>query len=60
MGLRNTIVMDNLKNSMELEINESIICMEITHEIWKELQDKYHQGDIFRVSDLQENIYLLK
>lgn len=37
----------------------SILWMDIASEIWKELKDRFYQGDIFRISDIQE-IYTLK
>src|SRR4051812_4162698 len=49
-----------LTNSIELEIVESILWMDTTYEIWKELQHIYHQSSLFRVSDLQEETFLLR
>lgn len=56
----NTMVMTWITNSIESEIAESILWMDTVHKIWKELQDRYHQDDIFRVLDLQEEIFTLR
>ena len=34
--------------------------MENALDIWNTLKKRYYQGDVFRISDLQEEIYLLK
>ncbi|GAU16205.1 hypothetical protein TSUD_298370 [Trifolium subterraneum] len=56
----NTMVMSWLSNSVDPEISQSILWMDTTSEIWKELKDRFYQGDVFRISDIQEEIYTLK
>lgn len=34
--------------------------MDTASKIWKELKDRFYQGDIFRISNIQEEIYTLK
>lgn len=34
--------------------------METAKELWEELKERYHQGDIFQISELQEEIYALR
>lgn len=34
--------------------------MDTATDIWNELRDQFYQGDVFRISDLQEEIYNLK
>jgi hypothetical protein len=34
--------------------------METAAEVWKDLKDRFYQGDVFRIYDLQEEIYMLK
>jgi hypothetical protein len=34
--------------------------MDTASEIWQDLKDIFYQGDIFRISDMQEEIYTLK
>lgn len=49
-----------ITNSITPEILESTFWMYSAKEIWDELHELYHQGFIFRISDLQEEIYALK
>jgi len=49
-----------LINSVEPEIFKSILWFDTTSEIWKELKDPFYQGDVFRISNIQEEIYKLK
>ncbi|GAU37803.1 hypothetical protein TSUD_276210, partial [Trifolium subterraneum] len=56
----NTMVMSWLSNSVEPEISQSILWMDTATEIWKELKERFYQGDVFRISDIQEEIYTLK
>jgi len=55
-----TMVMSWLINSVEPEIFKSILWFDTTSEIWKELKDPFYQGDVFRISNIQEEIYKLK
>ena len=34
--------------------------MENALDIWNTLKKRYYQGDVFRISDLEEELYLLK
>ncbi|GAU31060.1 hypothetical protein TSUD_214960 [Trifolium subterraneum] len=52
----NTMVMSWLSNSVEPEISQSILWMDTASEIWKELKERFYQGDVFRISDTQEEI----
>ncbi|XP_058733978.1 uncharacterized protein LOC131605662 [Vicia villosa] len=54
------MVMAWLTNSIDKEISESVLWMDSAKEIWDELHERYHQGDIFRISNLQEEIYAHK
>nr|XP_027189399.1 uncharacterized protein LOC101503854 [Cicer arietinum] len=56
----NTMLMSWITNSLEREIAQSVMWMESVSEIWAELRERYHQGDVFRISDLQEEIYSLR
>ncbi|GAU43620.1 hypothetical protein TSUD_185130 [Trifolium subterraneum] len=56
----NTMVISWLSNSVEPEIAQSVLWMDTATEIWKELKDRFYQGDVFRISDLQEEIYTLR
>ena len=57
---RNTMIMSWLNNSVDSEISQSILRMEITSNILKELKDQFYHGDVFRISDIQEEMCTLK
>jgi hypothetical protein len=56
----NTMLMAWLTNSVEPEIAQSVLWMDVASDIWKELKDRFYQGDVFKISDLQEEICTLK
>ncbi|XP_058784433.1 uncharacterized protein LOC131659236 [Vicia villosa] len=56
----NNMVMEWITNSIDKEISESVLWIDSANEIWQELHERYHQGDIFRISDHQEEIYAQK
>lgn len=56
----NFMIMSWLNNSVESEIFQSILWMEIASNIWKELKDRFYHGDIFIISDIQAEIRTLK
>ncbi|MCH85748.1 flavonol sulfotransferase-like protein, partial [Trifolium medium] len=56
----NTMIMSWISNSVDPEISQSILWMDTASEIWKELKERFYQGDVFRISDIQEEIYTLK
>jgi hypothetical protein len=56
----NTMIMSWLSNSVDPEISQSILWMDFAAEIWKDLKERFYQGDVFRISDIQEEIFTLK
>ncbi|XP_028223198.1 uncharacterized protein LOC114404457 [Glycine soja] len=56
----NTLVVSWLHQSLDPEILQTIMWMENASDSWNTLKKHYYQGDVFRISDLQEEIYLLK
>lgn len=52
--------MSRNNNSVESEITQSILWMDNVAEIWAELKDRFYQGDVFTISDIQEEICTLK
>ncbi|XP_058728529.1 uncharacterized protein LOC131600377 isoform X2 [Vicia villosa] len=56
----NTMIMSWIKNSNEPEIAQSILWMDNAADMWNELKERFYQGDVFRISDLQEEICTLK
>ncbi|GAU30132.1 hypothetical protein TSUD_360250 [Trifolium subterraneum] len=56
----NTMLMSWLNNAVEPEISQSILWMDSALEIWLDLKERFYQGDVFRISDIQEEIFSLK
>ncbi|XP_050877662.1 uncharacterized protein LOC127081454 [Lathyrus oleraceus] len=56
----NTMIMSWIKNAVEVEIAQSILWMENAADMWNELKERFYQGDVFRISDIQEEICTLK
>ncbi|MCI17179.1 flavonol sulfotransferase-like protein, partial [Trifolium medium] len=56
----NTMLMSWLNNYVEPEISQSILWLDSALEIWQELKERFYQGDVFHISDLQEEIFSLK
>ncbi|GAU51103.1 hypothetical protein TSUD_411830 [Trifolium subterraneum] len=56
----NTMVMSWFTNSVDPEIAQSVIWMDVAADIWKDLKARFYQGDVFRISDLQNEICNLK
>ncbi|XP_004505909.1 uncharacterized protein [Cicer arietinum] len=54
----NTMVMSWITNSLDSRIAQSIMWMESATDIWKEFKYRYHQGDVFCISNLLEEIYV--
>ncbi|XP_058726649.1 uncharacterized protein LOC131598016 [Vicia villosa] len=54
------MIMSWINHSVEAEIAQSILWMDNATDMWNELKDRFYQGDIFRISDLQEEICMLK
>jgi hypothetical protein len=49
-----------LVNSVSPSIAQSIVWIDITDEVWNDLCERFSQGDSFRISYLQEDVYNLK
>ncbi|XP_073221459.1 uncharacterized protein [Cicer arietinum] len=56
----NTMLISWMTNSLEPDIAQSVMWMDSVAEIWSGLCERYHHGDVFRISDLQEEIYGLQ
>jgi hypothetical protein len=54
------MIMYWLSNAVESKISQSILWMDTASEIWQDLKERFYQGDIFRISDIQEEMYTLK
>ncbi|XP_061367456.1 uncharacterized protein LOC133310536 [Gastrolobium bilobum] len=53
----NTMVLSWLHRSITSSISQSILWMERAYDVWRDLKERFSQSDIFRISDLQEDIY---
>ncbi|XP_031266807.1 uncharacterized protein LOC116125215 [Pistacia vera] len=56
----NTMVLSWLTHSLSLSITSSILWIDKAYDVWDDLQECFLQGDIFRISYLQEEIYGFK
>lgn len=55
----NTMVLGWLHHSMTEQILQSILWIDQAAAVWKDLHDRFSQGDLLRISDLQEDFYKL-
>ncbi|XP_050205689.1 uncharacterized protein LOC126655516 [Mercurialis annua] len=56
----NTMVLSWLLHSLSPSIAQSILWIDSAVDVWKDLYDRFSQGDALRISDLQEEIYAFK
>ncbi|KAJ0034274.1 hypothetical protein Pint_25490 [Pistacia integerrima] len=56
----NTMVLSWLTHSLSPSITNSILWIDKAYDVWTDLHERFSQGDIFRISDLQEEIYSFK
>ncbi|XP_061376516.1 uncharacterized protein LOC133318530 [Gastrolobium bilobum] len=53
----NTMILSWLHRSLDDSIIQSIIWIDKAYEVWSDLQDRFSQFDMFRISDLQEDFH---
>ncbi|KAJ0046741.1 hypothetical protein Pint_03784 [Pistacia integerrima] len=56
----NTMVISWLNHSLSPSITSSVLWIDKAYEVWEDLRERFSQGDICRISDLQEEIYTFK
>ncbi|XP_019447246.1 PREDICTED: uncharacterized protein LOC109350467 [Lupinus angustifolius] len=56
----NNLVVSWLNHSIQPSIIQSVLWLETTQEIWVDLHQRYHQGDMFRISELIGEIHSIK
>lgn len=56
----NMLVHSWIMNSVAESIGQSIVFMENAVDVWNDLKERFSQGDLVRVSELQQEIYALK
>ncbi|KAE9587451.1 hypothetical protein Lalb_Chr23g0273761 [Lupinus albus] len=53
----NTMLLSWIQRSVEESIVKSILWINSAVEVWKDLQGRFSQGDMFRISDLLHDFY---
>ncbi|KAE9617867.1 putative transcription factor interactor and regulator CCHC(Zn) family [Lupinus albus] len=53
----NTLILSWLNHSIYKSILQSVLWMDTPYEVWQDMKEMYNQGDVFRICDLQEEIY---
>ncbi|MCH87569.1 hypothetical protein A2U01_0008442, partial [Trifolium medium] len=56
----NQLVSSWILNSVSSSIAQSVVFMENTIDIWNDLRERFSQGDLIRISELQQEIYAMK
>nr|KYP37858.1 Retrovirus-related Pol polyprotein from transposon TNT 1-94 [Cajanus cajan] len=56
----NMLLMSWLINSVSPSIAQSIIYLDLAVDVWNDLQERFSYSDLFRIAELQEEIYALK
>ncbi|XP_061349881.1 uncharacterized protein LOC133295101 [Gastrolobium bilobum] len=56
----NTMVLAWIHRSINDSIKQSILWIDRAFEAWNDLRDRFRQSDIFRMSDIQEDVYKLQ
>ncbi|XP_019438974.1 PREDICTED: uncharacterized protein LOC109344676 [Lupinus angustifolius] len=56
----NNLVVSWLSHSIEPSIVQSVLWMDSAQEIWNDLKERYHQGDMFRISELIGEMHSIK
>ncbi|XP_058775255.1 uncharacterized protein LOC131649511 [Vicia villosa] len=56
----NTMVLAWIQRSISEPIAKSVLWIDNASGVWKNLQIRFSQGDIFRISDIQEDLYRFK
>ncbi|KAK2375797.1 putative mitochondrial protein [Trifolium repens] len=55
----NMLIHSWIMNSVDPSIAQSIVFMENASDVWLDLKEQFSQGDLVRVSELQQEIYAL-
>ncbi|KAF1894180.1 hypothetical protein Lal_00004102 [Lupinus albus] len=53
----NTLVLSWINHSIDQAIIQSVLWYESVVQVWEDLKERYYQGDVYCISDLQEQIY---
>ncbi|XP_019455120.1 PREDICTED: uncharacterized protein LOC109356243 [Lupinus angustifolius] len=52
----NNIVISWINRSVSPSISQSILWIDKAYEVWEELEERFSQGNLFRIAELQESI----
>ncbi|XP_051130230.1 uncharacterized protein LOC127250846 [Andrographis paniculata] len=55
----NTMALSWIQHSVRHSIVKSIMWIDHAAQVWKDLYDRFSQGDIFRIAELQKDFYKL-
>jgi hypothetical protein len=47
-------------NSVSESIAQSLVFMENSVDVWRDLKERFSQSDLVRIAELQQEIYALK
>ena len=56
----NTMVLSWIAKSLSPKIYQSILCMDLASAMWTDQRQRFSQSDIYRITNLQEQLYALK
>ncbi|CAN1279752.1 Retrovirus-related Pol polyprotein from transposon RE1 [Linum perenne] len=56
----NQLLLSWIQRSVSPSIMQSILWIESARDVWCELKERFSQGDVFRIADLQERIFSFK
>lgn len=56
----NITILSWIRNTLEPSIARSVVWMNTAYDVWSDLKKRFYQGDVFRIADLQEQVYALK
>lgn len=56
----NMLIHSWLMNSVAESIGQSIVYLENAVDVWNDLKERFSQGDLIRISELQQEIYALR
>ncbi|KAJ0039002.1 hypothetical protein Pint_21995 [Pistacia integerrima] len=54
------MILSWLTHSLSPSITSSILWIDKAYDVWDDLRERFSQGDVFRISELQEEIYAFK
>ncbi|XP_048233111.1 uncharacterized protein LOC125370687 [Ricinus communis] len=56
----NNLVLSWLQRSLNTEIGQSVMWLDYAYDLWADLYDRFSQGDLIRISDLQQEFFSLQ